>query len=29
MMYGVEALLRFYLSNFNGCNAGVTDGRDL
>jgi hypothetical protein len=26
---GVQAILRFCLSNLNGCNVGITDGRDL
>jgi hypothetical protein len=26
---GVEAILRFCLSNLNGCNGGIADGRDL
>jgi hypothetical protein len=26
---GVQGILRFRLSNLNGCNAGFTDGRDL
>jgi hypothetical protein len=26
---GVQALLRFCLSNLNGFNVGITDGRDL
>jgi hypothetical protein len=26
---GVQAILRFCLINFRGCNAGITDGRDL
>jgi hypothetical protein len=26
---GVQAKLRFRLNNFRGCNAGITDGRDL
>jgi hypothetical protein len=26
---GVQAILRFGLSNFKGCNVGITDGRDL
>jgi hypothetical protein len=25
----VQAILRFCLSNLNGCNVGVPDGRDL
>jgi hypothetical protein len=26
---GVQAILRFVLSNWNGCNVGITDGRDV
>jgi hypothetical protein len=26
---GVQAILRFCLSKLNGCNVGITDGRDL
>jgi uncharacterized protein YraI len=26
---GVQALLRFCLRNFRGCNVGITDGRDI
>jgi uncharacterized protein YraI len=26
---GVQAVLRFCLRNFRGCNAGITDGKDL
>jgi uncharacterized protein YraI len=26
---GVQAILRFCLSNFDGCNVGITDRRDL
>jgi uncharacterized protein YraI len=26
---GVQAILRFCLSNFRGCNVGISDGRDL
>jgi uncharacterized protein YraI len=26
---GVQAILRFCLSNMRGCNVGTTDGRDL
>jgi hypothetical protein len=26
---GVQAILRFNLRNFNGCNAGINDGREL
>jgi hypothetical protein len=26
---GVQAILRSCLSNLNGCNVGITDGRDL
>jgi hypothetical protein len=26
---GVQAILRFYLSNLISCNVGITDGRDL
>jgi hypothetical protein len=26
---GVQAILRFCLRNLRGCNAGITDGRDL
>jgi hypothetical protein len=26
---GVQAILRFVLSNLKGCNVGITDGRDL
>jgi hypothetical protein len=26
---GVQEILRFCLSNLNGCNVGITDGRDL
>jgi hypothetical protein len=26
---GVQAILRFRLSNLKGCNVGITDGRDL
>jgi hypothetical protein len=26
---GVEAILRFCLSNLKGCNVSVTDGRDF
>jgi hypothetical protein len=26
---GVEAILRFFLGNLRGCNAGITEGRDL
>jgi hypothetical protein len=26
---GVEGILRSCLSNLKGCNAGITDGRDL
>jgi hypothetical protein len=26
---GIQAILRFYLSNVKGCNVRVTDGRDL
>jgi hypothetical protein len=26
---GVQALLRFCLSNLEGCNVGITGGRDL
>jgi uncharacterized protein YraI len=25
---GVQGILRFCLSNFNGCNVGITDQRD-
>jgi hypothetical protein len=25
----VQAILRFFLSHFKGCNVGITDGRDL
>jgi hypothetical protein len=25
---GVQAMLRFVLRNWNGCNVGITDGRD-
>jgi hypothetical protein len=24
---GVQAILRFYVSNLKGCNVGITDGR--
>jgi hypothetical protein len=24
---GVQAILRTYLSNLNGCNVGITDGQ--
>jgi hypothetical protein len=26
---GVQAILRGFLGNFNGCDVGITDGRDL
>jgi hypothetical protein len=26
---GVQAILRLCLSNFNDCNVGITNGRDL
>jgi putative component of toxin-antitoxin plasmid stabilization module len=26
---GVQAILGFCLSSLNGCNVGITDGRDL
>jgi hypothetical protein len=26
---GIQAILRFYLSNLRGCNVGITDGRHL
>jgi hypothetical protein len=26
---GFQAILRFFLSSFNGYNVGITDGRDL
>jgi hypothetical protein len=26
---GVQAILRVFVSNLKGCNAGITDGRDL
>jgi hypothetical protein len=26
---GVQAILRFCISNLRGCNFGITDGRDL
>jgi hypothetical protein len=26
---GVESILRFCLNSLNGCNVGITDGRDL
>jgi hypothetical protein len=26
---GVEVILRFCLRNLRGCNAGITDGRNL
>jgi hypothetical protein len=26
---GVRAILRSFLSNFRGCNVGITDARDL
>jgi hypothetical protein len=26
---GVQAILRFRLSNLNGCNAGITDGKEF
>lgn len=26
---GVQAILRFYLSNLRSCNVGITDWRDL
>jgi hypothetical protein len=26
---GVQAILRFSLRNLRGCNAGITDGKDL
>jgi hypothetical protein len=26
---GVQAILRFCLRNLKGCNAGITDGRDV
>jgi hypothetical protein len=26
---GVQAIVRFCLRNFNGCNVGITDGREL
>jgi hypothetical protein len=26
---GVQAILRFSLSNLKGCSVGITDGRDL
>jgi hypothetical protein len=26
---GVQAILRFCLSNLKGCNVGIIDGRDL
>jgi hypothetical protein len=26
---GFQAILRLYLSNLNGCNVGITDGRGL
>jgi hypothetical protein len=26
---GVQAVLRFYHSNLNGCNVGISKGRDL
>jgi hypothetical protein len=26
---GVQAILRFRLSNLNACNVGITNGRDL
>jgi hypothetical protein len=26
---GVQAILRFPLSNLRGCNVGITDGRDF
>jgi hypothetical protein len=25
----VQAILRFCISNLKGCNAGITDGKDL
>jgi hypothetical protein len=26
---GVQAILRFFLSNLRGCTVGITNGRDL
>jgi hypothetical protein len=26
---GIQAILRFYIGNFRGCNVGITDERDL
>jgi hypothetical protein len=26
---GLQAILTFCFSNLNGCNVGITDGRDL
>jgi hypothetical protein len=26
---GMQAIFRFCLRNFKGCNVGITDGRDL
>jgi hypothetical protein len=26
---GIQAILRFCLNNFNGCNVGITDGKEL
>jgi hypothetical protein len=25
----VQEVLRFYITNFRGCNVGITDGREL
>jgi hypothetical protein len=26
---GVQSIIRFSLSNLNGCNVGITDGKEL
>jgi hypothetical protein len=26
---GIQTILRFYFSSLNGCNIGITDGRNL
>jgi hypothetical protein len=26
---GIQAVIRFRLSNLRGCNVGITDGRDI
>jgi hypothetical protein len=26
---GVQEILRFYISNLEGCNVGITDGTDI